>query len=154
MHVDLQGSITLVNRLYVIELPKSQFGDLRIRSVRGVIGGHKYSGWLTEQSGKVYIVVPPEWIQKTGVSINEPVDVNLEIREIGLPLQATPEEVEVALSTMGVSIDVLTQFERQQLFSSVVESSTPEVRAKRVQAIINACVIKHERQKQLHSQQQ
>ncbi|MGG0646525.1 hypothetical protein ABE083_06630 [Bacillus mycoides] len=134
------------NNHFVIEVPKELLPEeVRIRPIKGTINNHKYKGLLTELQENVYITLSPGWMNACNLKIGDLVEVNLKILEIGLPSQKVPVEVLTKLNEKGISIDILSPSEKQQLFSSVAESRTPEIREKRIQAIINACILKHNR---------
>lgn len=150
----MSGVVEQISNLFLIKVPKTLLGDLRIRPVKGSIAGQHYNGWLTEQGGDLCISLPVAWMDTHGVRAGDTVEVKATVKDIGLPQQKVPEQVSSRLEEMGISIDILTASERQQLFSSVAESRTEEIRAKRIEAIIQACVIKHSRlEKQKHQTQ-
>ncbi|NKI20678.1 hypothetical protein HFN20_05495 [Paenibacillus dendritiformis] len=147
MVIQWTGTVSKYNSLQVIEVPKHLLGDIRIRLVKGTLNSYPYEGWLTEQHGLVYITLTPEWLEKYRIELGEEVNVNVAVKNIGLPTQKAPEEVLRELDKRGISIDILTFAEKQQLFSSVTEASSKEIRDKRIQAIIAACIIKNNRLK-------
>jgi hypothetical protein len=145
--LNLQGKVQVLNKQFVVEVPKNLLSDIRIRPVKGTINQIDYKGWLTELEGSVYITLNKEWFENHLLNTNDILNIEVKVLNIGLPSQKVPKELLEKLAEKDIDIDILTTSEKQQLFSSVAESKTNEIREKRIEAIVNACILKSQRLK-------
>ncbi|MDT9722450.1 hypothetical protein QVE09_26465 [Paenibacillus sp. ClWae2A] len=145
MKVSFSSELITLNNLHLIKLPEGLLNDIRIRPIKGKINGYDFKGWLTEHHSSFYISLSHDWILDNGLKVNGLVEVEARVKDISLPPQKAPDELLVELNNRGIPMSILSFAEKQQLFSSINESRSLEIREKRIEALISSCLKKYSR---------
>lgn len=140
--MQIDGTLREFGHITVFDIPQPLLGEQRRRKIRLTIKGRVYRTHACRlRSGEAVIIIPRHLIQELNLRNGQNILVDLDIRH-DRGREHIPSELRLALDAAGCDLSILPVFERRQLINLVREASNPEVRRKRIEAVLKVC---HER---------
>ena len=135
------GVIGVCADLYVIEVPIDMMDGRRFAKVRGTIAGRSITALAgSSGAGPPGLLLPADFVEGAGLHAGDVVEVDVVIISGELPSQRVHPLLRDALGRRGVSLEFLPEYERRQLLTSVNEAGSMDVRLRRIEAVLAACL--------------
>lgn len=135
----ITGRLRQFGHIIILNAPAVLLKDRRRRRVQLTINSVGCRTHLCQlQSGITAIIVPNKLRDQLGLYDGQDIVVDIEVPRI--PKQERiPSDLREALDATQCDMSNLPAFERRQLIVMVKEASSPEVRRRRIEAVIRTC---------------